>query len=50
MNKSIISLGGLMKDLSGKRNDYVLYETSVLTHLLKDALGGNSLTLGIFNI
>ncbi|KRX05294.1 P-loop containing nucleoside triphosphate hydrolase [Pseudocohnilembus persalinus] len=50
LNKSIISLGGLMKDLSGKRNDYVLYETSVLTHLLKDALGGNSLTLGIFNI
>lgn len=39
-----------MKDLSARRNDYVLYETSVLTHLMKDALGGNALAVGIFNV
>jgi len=48
MNKSIISLSALIKDLSSRRNDYILYETSTITHLMKDAMGGNSLTVGIF--
>ncbi len=48
LNKSIVALSSLFKDLSAKRNDFVLYETSVLTHLMKDAIGGNSLTVGMF--
>lgn len=47
MNHSIISLGSILKDLS-KKNDYILYEASVLTHLMKDVLGGNSLSVGLF--
>ena len=42
-----MSLGSILKDLS-KKNDYILYEASVLTHLMKDVLGGNSLAVGLF--
>ena len=48
LNKSIVALSSLIKDLSAKRNDFVLYENSLLTHLMKDSLGGNSLTVGMF--
>jgi len=47
MNHSIISLGSILKELS-KKNDYILYEASILTHLMKDVLGGNSLSIGLF--
>ena len=50
LNKSIIALTTLLKDLSTRRNDYVMYETATVTHLMKDVLGGNSLTCAIFNI
>lgn len=43
-------MSSLIKDLSARRNDHVIYETSVVTHLMKDALGGDSLTVGIFNV
>ena len=50
LNKSIIALTMLIKDLSSRTNKFVLYENSTVTHLMKDALGGNSFTCGIFNL
>ena len=50
LNKSIISFCSVMKELSYKKNDYILYENSMLTHLMKDCLGGNCLTVGIYCI
>lgn len=32
------------------KGEFVYYESSVLTQLCRDVLGGNSLTVGIFNI
>jgi len=50
MNKSMICFGNLIKDLSMSKGEFVYYEGSILTQLCRDVLGGNSLTIGIFNI
>ena len=50
MNKSIISVANLLKDLAGNNGGYVFYDGSILTQLCRDVLGGNSLTVGIFNV
>ena len=51
LNKSMLALNNLIKDLSTNRHgDYVFYDGSMLTMLMKDILGGNSLTVGMFNI
>ena len=48
LNKAISCVCSLIKDLSSKRTDFVFYESSTVTHLLKEGLGGNSMTVGIF--
>lgn len=50
LNKCITSLASVLKDLASTRNDYVFYENSFATHLMKDTLGGNCLTVGIFTV
>ena len=50
MNKAMISVGNVIKDLATTRNDYVYYESSTISHMMKDALGGNSLSVGIFHL
>ncbi|EAS00321.3 kinesin motor catalytic domain protein (macronuclear) [Tetrahymena thermophila SB210] len=50
LNKSIIALTTLLRDMSQNqsKDDYFLTETSTVTHMMKDALGGNSISIGIF--
>ena len=51
LNKSILSLNTLIKDLSTNRHgDFIYYDGSVVTQLLKETFGGNSLTIGLFNL
>ena len=51
LNKSILALNTLIKDLSTNRHgDFIYYDGSVLTQLLKDTFGGNSLSIGLFNL
>lgn len=50
MNKGIISLASVLKDLSSTKSDYVFYENSFVTHLMKDSLGGNCLTVALFTV
>lgn len=50
MNKAMFSLAGVLKDLATTKSDYVYYENSCVTHLMKDTLGGNCLSIGIFTI
>lgn len=51
LNKGILSLSNLMKELAtNPHGDYVFYDGSILTQLLKDVLGGNSLTVGLFTL
>lgn len=50
LNKGIISFSNLIRDLAANRGEYVYYDGSVLTQLCRDILGGNSLSVGIFNI
>jgi len=50
LNKSIVGLSTLIKGLAGNRGEYVFYDGSILTQLCRDILGGNSLTVGIFNV
>ena len=51
LNKGIFAFGDVLQTL-GSRNlgDICFYEKSVLTSLLKDALGGNSHTLAFFSL
>jgi coiled-coil domain-containing protein 78 len=51
LNKSILALNTLMKDLATNRHgDFIYYDGSVVTQLMKDTFGGNSLTIGLFNL
>ena len=51
LNKGILSLNNLLKELAiNPHGDYVFYDGSVLTQLMKDTLGGNSLTVGLFTM
>lgn len=50
MNKAIISLATVLKDLASTKSDYVYYENSAVTHLMKDSLGGNCLSIAVFTI
>jgi len=51
LNKGILALNHLTKELStNPHGDYVFYDGSVLTQLMKDTMGGNSLTVGLFNL
>ena len=51
LNKGILAANNLMKELAtNAHSDYVFYDGSVLTQLLKDVLGGNSLTVGLFTL
>ena len=49
LNRGIQSLNTLMRDLA-TNTDHVFYDGSVLTQLMKDTLGGNSLSLGLFTL
>ncbi|EGR27555.1 kinesin-like protein, putative [Ichthyophthirius multifiliis] len=54
LNKSIITFTTLIRDIANQqqKNDhgYYLYENSIVTHLMKDAIAGNCLSVGIFCI
>lgn len=51
LNKGILAFNHLTKELaSNPLGDYVFYDGSILTQLMKDVLGGNSLTVGIFTL
>lgn len=50
LNKAVIAFTQLIKDLGQKSSDFILYDTSSVTTLNKEILGGNSLTLAIFCI
>ena len=51
LNRGIQAVNTLVKDLAtNPHGDHVYYEGSVLTQLLKDTFGGNSLTMGIFTL
>ena len=51
LNKGIFAFGDVLQSLGGKNlGDICFYEKSLLTSLLKDALGGNSHTLSFFSL
>ena len=51
LNKGMISMSNLLRDLaSTPHGDYANYDESILTSLSKDIFGGNSHTVGIFNL
>ena len=54
INKSLTVLGLVIYDLadasSGNKSKHIRYRDSKLTHLLRDALGGNSKTVMICNV
>lgn len=45
LNKGILALGELIKNLSSNKGEFVSYDDSTLTSLMKDILGGNCLTM-----
>ena len=47
MNKSLFAYNTLVNNLARDPSDPVLYDTSMLTTLFRDAVGGNSFTLSI---
>lgn len=46
LNKSLFAYNTLLQNLVTSRGDKSLYDTSILTTLLRDAIGGNSYTVG----
>jgi Kinesin motor domain len=51
LNRGILAVNTLMRDLAtNPHGDHVYYEGSILTQLMRDTLGGNSLTLGLFTL
>ena len=52
INRSLLALGNVIVSLSaarGRRKRHIPYRDSKLTHIMKDALGGNSRTTLIVN-
>jgi kinesin family member 18/19 len=45
INKSLLALGNCINVLGGSSKGHVPYRDSKLTRLLKDSLGGNTLTI-----
>ena len=50
INKSLSYLEQVVVSLSERDRDHVPYRQSKLTHILKDSIGGNSMTLMIANV
>lgn len=51
LNKGILALNTLVKDLStNKYGDYIYYDGSAVTSLLKDTYGNNALSVGLFTL
>lgn len=48
LNKSIYALADVIRTLSESSYNHTVYEKSILTSLLKDALGGNCITMAYF--
>ena len=49
LNKAIYSISNLFRDLaSTPQGDYANYDESIVTSLLRDIFGGNTITIGIF--
>lgn len=48
LNKGLIHFYNCLESLAGVKSDFCFFEGSLLTHLLKNALGGNSFTAGVF--
>ena len=47
MNKGILALGELIRNIANGGGDYVNYSASIATNLMKDIIGGNSLTVAM---
>lgn len=45
-----MSVSSALKEISQNKGDLFYYEGSYVTHLMKEAIGGNSLTIGLFTI
>lgn len=51
LNRGIQAVNTLLRDLAtNPHGDHIVYEGSNVTQLLRDTLGGNSLTLGLFTL
>ena len=51
LNKGMVTVNNLLRDLAATpQGDFANYDASVLTSLCRDVFGGNSLTVGIFNL
>lgn len=48
LNKGLLSVAELIRNLSQGMNDYVRYDQSAVTLLMSDILGGNCLAMGVF--
>ena len=48
LNRGLLGLAEMISNLVSESKDYVRYDSSVITQLLKDIIGGNSLTLALF--
>ncbi len=47
-NKAIIGVATLMETLGKKKMRFGYYDASIVTRLMKNILGGNSMSIGLF--
>lgn len=45
LNRAVLSFGELVRNICDDKEDYLRYDGSAVTHLLKDIIGGNCLTM-----
>jgi len=45
LNKAALTIGELMRNISQDKEDYIRYDGSNVTHLLKDIFAGNCLSM-----
>ena len=48
VNKGMFTFSDILNSLGGQSTEICFYKNSQMTLLLKDALGGNSYTVGLF--
>ncbi|OMJ83352.1 hypothetical protein SteCoe_15755 [Stentor coeruleus] len=48
LNRGLLAMAEMINNLISNSKDFVRYEASVITQLLKDIIGGNCLALGLF--
>ena len=48
LNRGILAFSEMISGLASESRDYIRYDASIITQLLKDIVGGNCLTLALF--